>query len=170
MRVYRGSVPQLSEEIVKALLDLKLIETESRREVVLDVQSVFTSYLEAEREAGDQAKEQIRMGRFAEHELGRVKKIAAEKRGIKVGDEAVDFLLDQVIEILLHSQHVDEVFAEDHELRRAMRPVLRKHMETDQTVEAEVRGRLKHMQEGTRNWEVEYQRVKEEIQRRKGLS
>jgi len=32
-----------------------------------------------------------------------------------------------------------------------------------------VRGKLKHMEEGTRTWEVEYARIMEDIRRRKGL-
>ena len=37
-------------------------------------------------------------------------------------------------------------------------------------LEGEIRGKLKHVQEGTRTWEVEYQRIKGEMARRKGLT
>ena len=50
-----------------------------------------------------------------------------------------------------------------------MRPVLRKYLEIDEVVEAEVRGKLKHVSEGSQTWEIEYQRVMADIQRRKGL-
>ena len=69
----------------------------------------------------------------------------------------------------MHSANVEEVFAEDHDLRRRMRPILKKNLEVDEALEAEVRGKLKHVQEGSRTWEVEYQRVMGDIQRRKGL-
>jgi hypothetical protein len=78
-------------------------------------------------------------------------------------------LLDQCIEMLMHSGSVDEVFGEDHELRRAMRPTLRKYLDLDEALETEVRGKLKHVKEGSQTWEIEYQRVMSEIQRRKGL-
>ena len=51
-----------------------------------------------------------------------------------------------------------------------MRPLLRKHLEIEEAVEAEVRSKLKHVQEGSRTWEVEYRRIMGDIQRRKGLS
>jgi len=61
------------------------------------------------------------------------------------------------------------VFVEDHDLRRRIRPVLRKYLDMDEALDTEVRGKLRHVQEGSRTWEIEYQRVMGEIQRRKGL-
>ena len=98
-----------------------------------------------------------------------MKKLAAEQMGIKVGDESIDYLLDQILEILMHSANVAEIFAEDVELRRKMAPILKRHMAVDEELEKEVRGKLKHVEEGTRTWEVEYARMMEDIRRRKGL-
>ena len=169
MRLYSGKIAPLSEELVKVLVDNKDIECESKREVVQDLESVFSNYLRLEREASDRAKDLMQQRGLPPTELPRMRKLAAEQKGIKVGDEILDYLLDQLIEMLMHSGNVDEVFGEDHDLRRRMRPVLKKYLEMDEALDGEVRGRLKHMQEGTRNWEVEYQRLASEMQRRKGL-
>jgi uncharacterized protein len=170
MRLYSGKITPLSEELVKALVDNKDIETEAKKEVVLDLESVFTGYLRLEKEATDKAKDLLTARALPQSEFTRLRKLAAEQKGIKVGDEMLDYLLDQLIEMLMHSGNVDEVFGEDHDLRRRMRPVLRKYLELDEQLEGEVRGKLKHVQEGTRTWEVEYQRLMGEIQRRKGLT
>jgi hypothetical protein len=170
MRLYAAKVTPLAEELVKALADNKEIETESRKEVALDLESVFTQYLRLEKEALDKAKDLLQSRNMPPSELPRLRKLAAEQKGIKVGDEMLDYLLDQLIEMLMHSGNVDEVYGEDHDLRRRMRPVLRKYLEMDEQLETEVRGKLKHVQEGTRTWEVEYQRLMGEIQRRKGLT
>jgi hypothetical protein len=159
----------MSDEIVRALGAAKAIEFESRTEVVRDLESVFTSYLATERQVSDRAREVAASRSLSPGEVARIRAIEAERRGIKVGDDMLDHLLDQLIEMLMHSANVDEVFGEDHDLRRTMRPVLRKHLDEDAAVDAEVRGKLKHVQEGTRTWEVEYQRVMSEIQRRRGL-
>jgi hypothetical protein len=169
MRLYSGKIAPLSEELVKVLADNKDIECESRREVVQDLESVFSNYLRLEREASDRAKELVQQRNLPPAELPRMRKLAAEQKGIKIGDELLDYLLDQLIEMLMHSGNVDEVFAADHDLRRSMRPVLKTYLEIDEAIEGEVRGKLKHMQEGSRTWEVEYQRVLGDIQRRKGL-
>jgi len=169
MRLYSGKIAPLSEELVKALADNKDIETESRREVVQDLESVFSNYLRLEREASDRAKDLMQQRSLPPSELPRMRKLAAEQKGIKVGDELLDYLLDQLIEMLMHSGNVDEVYAADHDLRRRMRPVLKKYLEVDEAIDGEVRGKLKNLQEGSRTWEVEYQRVLGDIQRRKGL-
>jgi hypothetical protein len=170
MRLFSGKVTPLSEELVKTLADNHDIECERRKEVVLDLESVFTTYLRLDKEASDKAKDMMTARSLPPSELPRLRKLASEQKGIKFGDELLDYLLDQLIEMLMHSNNVDEVFGEDHDLRRRMRPVLRKYLELDEALDGEVRGKLKHVQEGTRTWEVEYQRLMGDIQRRKGLT
>ncbi|APR77136.1 Hypothetical protein A7982_02483 [Minicystis rosea] len=170
MRLFSGKITPLSEELVKALVDNKDIECESKKEVALDLESVFTNYLRLDKEASDRAKDLLAQRSMPQTEFPRLKKLAAEQKGIKVGDEMLDYLLDQLIEMLMHSGNVDEVYGQDHDLRRRMRPVLKRFLEVDEQLENEVRGKLKHVQEGSRTWEVEYQRLMGEIQRRKGLT
>jgi hypothetical protein len=169
MRLFSGKIAALSDEIVKALVDNAEIECESKKEVARDVESVFASYLQTEREVNDKAKSLLEGRGLSSTEFNRVKRLTAEQKGIKVGDEMMDFLLDQLIEILMHSSNVDEVFGEDHALRRRMRPILKKYLDIDEELDAEVRGKIKHVQEGSRTWEIEYQRVMGDIQRRKGV-
>ncbi len=167
MRLFSGKVSALSEELVKVLSTNKDIECESNREVARDFEAVFNAYLNTEREVIDRAKE---MSQNRPSEFGRLKRMLAEQSGIQVGDEMLDYLLNQLIEMLMHSANVEEVFAEDHALRKRMRTVLRKYLELDEALDTEVRGKLRHVEEGSRTWEVEYQRVMSDIQRRRGLS
>jgi len=169
MRLFSGKITPLSEEIVRALVESRDIEAEDRKEVVRDMESVFNQYLSIEREVMDRAKTTLESRGLPPSELGRIRKIVAEQKGIKIGDDMLDYLLDQCIEMLMHSNNVAEVFGQDHDLRRSMRPVLKKYLSADEDLETEVRSKLKHVQEGSRTWEVEYQRIKNEIQRRKGL-
>jgi hypothetical protein len=169
MRLFSAQVAPLSEEIVKVLTENHDIECESRKEVVLDVESVFNSYLSVERDVTEKAKDLLQTRGLGPTEFPRLRKLVAEQKGIKVGEDMLDYLLDQLIEVLMHSNNVDEVFAADHDLRRHMRPALRKHLDVDEQLDSEVRSKLKHVQEGSRTWEVEYQRVMGDIQRRRGL-
>ena len=169
MRLYSGKVGPIAGDIVKTLLDSKDIETPNAREVQADIEAVLNQYVRTDKESADKAKNAMQSRGIPPSEFGRMKKLAAEQMGIKVGDESIDYLLDQILEILMHSANVDEIFAEDVELRRKMAPVLKRHMAVDEEMEREVRGKLKHVEEGTRTWEVEYSRMMEEIRRRKGL-
>jgi hypothetical protein len=169
MRLFSGKITPLSEEIVKALAENRDIECESRKEVARDLESVFSQYVEAERAVLEKAKDLLESRGLPPSEMGRLRKLCAEQRGIKIGDDMLDYLLDQCIEMLMHSGNVDEVYVEDHDLRRRMRPVMRKYLEVDEALDTEVRNQLKHMKEGSRTWEVEYRRIMSDIQRRKGL-
>jgi hypothetical protein len=169
MRLYSGKVGTIASDIVRTLTDGKDIEAEKPREVQADIEAVLNQYIRTEKEAGDKAKDAMQARGIPTTEFSRMKKLAAEQMGIKVGDETIDYLLDQILEILMHSANVDEIFAEDVEMRRKMAPVLKRHMAVDEELEREVRGKLKHVEEGTRTWEVEYARIMEEIRRRKGL-
>lgn len=169
MRLFSGKIAPLSEEIVKSLAENRDIECESRKEVARDVEAVFANYLELDKEATEKAKDLLASRGLPQTEFNRVRKLAAEQKGIKVGEDMLDFLLDQLVEMLMHSGNVDEVYAEDHDLRRRMRPILKKYLDLETELENEVRSKLKHVQEGSRTWEVEYRRLMGEIQRRKGL-
>jgi uncharacterized protein len=169
MRLYSGKVPAIATEVVRALLASKDIEAERPKEVEADVTAVLNQYLTDEREVNERAKDIIERTGKPQSEYSRVRKLAAEEKGIQVGDETLDYLLDQVVEMLMHSNNVDEVYVADVELRRRMAPVFKKHMAVDDALDAEVRAQLRHVREGTREWEVEYARVLEATKRRKGL-
>jgi hypothetical protein len=169
MRLYSGKVGSIAGDIVRTLIDAKDIETENAREVTADIEAVLNQYVRTDKEAADKAKDAMQSRGIPTTEFARMKKLAAEQMGIKIGDESIDYLLDQILEILMHSANVDEIFAEDVELRRKMAPILKRHMAVDEEIEKEARGKLKHVEEGTRTWEVEYARVMEDIRRRKGL-
>jgi hypothetical protein len=169
MRLYSSKVPSIAAEIVRVLLGAKDIEAESPREVEADVASVMNSYLMTEREVSDRTKELLERTGRPMTDYARVKAQIAESKGIKVGDEMLDYLLDQIVEMFAHSTNVDEIYAADVELRRKMAPIFKKHLNVDDALDAEVRAQLKHVSEGSRTWDVEYTRVLEQIKQKRGI-
>lgn len=169
MRLYTAQVPAMSAEIVRVLCDSNDIETEARPQVEDDVASVLRAYLQAEREILEKAKDLLQSRNLRHEDLGRMKSLVAEQKGVKIGDEMLDYLLDQIVEMLMHSANVDEVYAQDVELRRKMSPIIKRHLSVDEQIDQETRAHIKQFEEGTRAWEIEYKRVAEEVKRRKGL-
>jgi hypothetical protein len=169
MRIHAAKVPQIAAEMVNALVSGSDIECASPKEVQLDVEAVLNQYIRDEEEVSAKAREMAAARSLPMAELGKLKKLIADQRKFKLGDDAIDYLLDQLVEMLMHSGNVEEIFAEDYELRRKMREPLRKQAAVEEELQAEVRGRLKHVQEGTSVWEVEYRRMMDDIKRRKGL-
>ena len=169
MRLFAGKIPAIATEVVRTLVAAKDIEAERPKEVEADVAAVLNQYLADEREVNERAKDVLERTGKPQTDYQRVRALVAEEKGIKVGDEMLDYLLDQVVEMLMHSGNVDEVFVEDVDLRRRMAPAFKKHMAADDSLDAEVRAQLRHLREGTRDWEIEYARVLEQVKRRKGL-
>jgi hypothetical protein len=169
MRLFAGRVGPIAQEVVKVLLASGDIEAEHPTEVVLDVESVLKNYLTMEKDVNEKTRELLDKTSRGQENYSRVREQIADSKGIKVGDETLDYLLDQVVEIFGHSKNVDEIYAQDVELRRKMAPIFKKHMGEDDKLDAEVRAQLKHVKEGTRDWEIEYARMVEIIKRKRGL-
>ena len=65
----------------------------------------------------------------------------------------------QMIEILMQSTHVDEIYASDAEIRSKIESILEKYMKLDEEIEEEVRKRLKNLEEGSTAWDIEYKKT-----------
>ena len=141
MRLFGSRVPALSKDIVTALIEQELIEVlpENLEEVEEDAKSVLNEYLRAERRLTDEAKDTARQRGLDYSAHSRIKRKLAEKARFGLYEDSVGYIAAQLIEVLLHTRHVEEIFAEDNDLRVAVLPVLRKHMTVDDGLEAEVR-------------------------------
>jgi uncharacterized protein len=169
MRLYTAKVPQISHELVRALVDAQAIEIDSPQEVELDVASVLKEYIRVDRELTDKAKDMMEQRRLDYGQFSKIKRSLAEEKDFGLGEEAMTWIASQLLETFMHSAHVEEVYAEDAQLRRLMKDVLKKHMAVDDALDAEVRQRIKNLEEGTSTWELEYKRVMEQIRTKHGL-
>lgn len=169
MWLHKTRIPKIAQEMIGALIKDGDIEAERPAEVQLDVEAVLGQYLTDVQDINDRARDMAAARGLKGAEVGRIRKLLADQKKVAIGDDAIDYLLDQLIEMLMHSHNVDEVYAADFELRRKMRDPLRREQTAEEGLDQEVRGRLKHVQEGTQMWEVEYRRMLDDIKRRKGL-
>jgi hypothetical protein len=167
MWLTRPKLPALASSIVKALVDEKLIETDSPPGVQTDLLAVLEQYVRDEHDISTKARDLAAARGAPPTEASRIRKELARQQGVGIGDDAVDYLLAQFVEMLMHSGSVEEIFAADHELKLAMRTPLRKEQAAADQVEDVLRKRLKHVQEGSSEWEIEYQRMREEVTRRR---
>lgn len=169
MRLFSGKIPAISEEIVRTLSADELIECEQPNEVMLDIESVLKEYLRYERSISDEAKNRLEARGLPYAQLGKLKSQVAKEKGAPQADDVLPYLLDQILNILFHSNNVDEIYAEDSQLRQKITPILRKHMDVGGELDEEVRSKIKNLEEGTATFEIEYQRIMGEMKRKKGL-
>ena len=173
MRIYRTRIAPTATEVLSTLIKKGLIEVlpESMEEARKDLESVLNEYSRMDREINDTAKELVSKRGLEYSSIGRIKRSLAKERNFGIDDESLDYIVSQMIEIMLSSVHVEEVFGEDHELNKAIAPVMRKIMSMEEELDKEVRQKIKHLEdaEGTMDWEIEYKRKKEELERLKRL-
>ena len=56
--------------------------------------------------------------------------------------------------------------SEDNEIRLLILGAMKKYLGVDEELDREVRGRLKNLREGTSEWEVEYNRLIDQMRNR----
>lgn len=169
MKLFSGRVPTIASEIVRVLTEAGDIETAAPNEVQLDLESVMKEYLRHERQIVDEAKTRME-GRGASYsDLGKIKNQVARDRRLPTGEDALPYLIEQILEMLFHSANVEEVFGDDVALRTKITPILRKNMDVEQELDREVRSKIKNLEEGTNAFETEYAKVLDQMKRTKKL-
>jgi hypothetical protein len=172
MRVYPKLVPIIAREVVQRLMQEGDIEVEAMRvaDAELDLAAIMREYLANEERVNQATREALERRGYDFSKFNQVKREMADVRGFKLGEEGIEFLINQMLEFLLISRNVEEVFSDDHVMRPKVLQVMRKHLDIDEDIDREARGRLKHLQEGTSAYEIEYQKVLEQIRRARGLT
>ena len=170
MRLFSGKIPVISEEIVQTLVADKDIETLDAAEVKLDLEAVLKEYLRQDHAALEEAKNRMEIRGLPYSHLGKMKSLVAREMQIAIGDEMLPYVLDQLLTMLFHSQNVEEIFAEDIVLRKKSTKIMRRNLELEGELDAEVRNRIKNLQEGTASFEIEYQKAMDELKRKKRLT
>jgi uncharacterized protein len=169
MKLFSGKVDIIAAEIVRSLVEGGDLETDSKEEVQLDIGAVLREYIRTDRDLTEKAKDLCEKKGMPYSAFPKVKHQLAERAGFVVGDEALDYIMDQLIGAFMHSQFVDEIFAEDNDLKVKMRAILRRYTEIEEELDTEARSKIKNLEEGTRDWEIEYKKAMDQVRRRKGL-
>jgi len=170
MRLYKGKIPNIVDELLTELIKDGDVEVENEEEARLDLEAVLTEFVRRERQVMDEARTRMEREGMSYSMLGKMRSRVARETDFPPQDEMLPYIIDQLLTMLFHSQNVAEVFADDSELRKKMAPIIRRHTEVETELDVEVRSKIKNLSEGTANFEIEYARVMEQMRRKKGLS
>jgi hypothetical protein len=169
MKLYSGKVDSIATEIVAKLQQDGDVEVSQVQEAELDVAAVLKEYLRVDRELTERAKDIMEIRGLPYSAFGRTKRTLAEQKEFGLGEEAMTWIINQLLETFMQSAHLEEIYADDPTLRRKIRDILKKHMAVDEELDKEVRQRIKNLEEGTQTWEIEYARVMEQVKGKHGL-
>ena len=169
MRLYSSKISTIVEAVNRSLVDAGDLEVSDREEFKRDVESILKEYRRKDRELTDRAKDELERRKLPYSDLYKVKRTLAEDQDFGIGEESVNWIATQLLELFMQSSFVSEVYAEDTEIRKKLREILRRHMQADEDIDREVRRHLKHLTENTTTFEIEYQKQLELIKRKHGL-
>ena len=169
MRLYSGKIGPIVDDLLRDLTAQEDIEVEEVAEVRLDLEAVLKEYVRRERWMIDEDRKQMARAGIGESMLWRMRQRHAKAMAFPQQDEVLHYLIDQLLNMLFHSDNVIEIYADDVTLRKKMTPILRRHMEVETGLDAEVRSKIKNLQEGTSAFEIEYAKVMDQIKHKRGL-
>src|SRR3954447_26747766 len=150
MRLYPKVIPIISRESIQQLMQDGDIEVEPMRvaDAEMDLSAIMREYLANEERVNQATREALERRGYDYSKFNQVKREMADVRGFKLGDDGIEFVINQMLEFLLVSRNIEEVFSEDEVMRKKLSQVMKKHLDIDEEIDREARGRLKHLQEG----------------------
>lgn len=171
MRLYRRIIPKMSKEIIAKLRGDGDVEIDDQKleEAELDVAAILVEYCNAEDRLNQETRDALTRKGLSAERFAQVKRGLSEAKGHKTGEEGAEYVIGQMLEALMHSRNVEEVFAEDHEMRKKITDSMRKYLGIDEEIDREARSRLKNLREGTADWDMEYERIVSQLKRARGI-
>ena len=171
MKLYPKIIPAIARDVIATLMADGDVEVETMRvaDAEMDMAAILKEYLASEERVNQATREALERRGYDHSKFNSVKREMADVRGFKMGDEGIEYVINQMIEFLLISRNVEEVFAADTALRQKIFAVMKKHLDVDDEIDREARARLKHLQEGTSAFDIEYNKTVEQIRRARGL-
>lgn len=169
MRLYSAKIPVIAREVLALLLKDEDIEVNNQEEANLDIQAVLKEYLRLEREVTEQTKDLLESRNLPHGQFGKIKRMVAEEKNFGMGDDGILWICNQILETFMQSKFVEEIFASDADMRKKMNLLIRRHMMVEEELDAEVRDKIKNLQEGSANWDIEYSKVMQQIKNKRGI-
>jgi len=81
----------------------------------------------------------------------------------------IEYLTGKIIDLLWSSEVVEEIYSSNNELKRKISAIFEEYCNLDEELEEEAARRLKHLQKGTPDWDIAFEKLAEEIRRKKGI-
>jgi hypothetical protein len=171
MKLYRSKIPEIARAVIQNLCHDGALEVapENRPEAELDLTAVMEEYLRRDAELRERVREHMELQNIAYDRYGKVRAQMAEEWGHPTGEDVERFLARQFVENFMISRFVEEVFAEDKDIYKAMLEILRKHDVDERAIRDEALEKIKNIAEGTVEYEIALSRAIKDVKKRHGL-
>ena len=127
MRLYSGKIGPIVDDLVRELTAQNDIEVEDDIEVRMDLEAVLREFVRRERQLIEESKDRMQREGLGYGKLGKMRQRVAKEMGFPQQDETLPYLIDQLLNMLFHSNNVAEIYADDSTLRKKKTPILHRH-------------------------------------------
>ena len=171
MRLYKAKVAEIAQAIIQNLNDDGHIEVDNmnRSEAEADIVAIMTEYLNRDRRLRETVRERMAKFSIPYDQYSKIRSQIAQEWGHPVGNRVERYLSNQFIESFMISRFIDEVFSEDHVIRKGILEILKGFDVDEGALRDEAREQIKNVQENTVEYEIRFSQALKEIKRRHGL-
>ena len=171
MRLYKAQVPEIARQVIQHLNDDGHIEVlpTSRIEAEADLVAIMTEYLNRDRNLREAVREKMARLSIPYDQYGRQRSQTAQEWGHPVGHRVEKYLAGQFVEGFMISRFVDEVFSDDHVIRKSILEVLKNFSVDENALRDEAKLKIKNIAENTVEYEIRLSQELREVKRRHGL-
>jgi hypothetical protein len=120
-----------------------IIEVEAIRmaDAELDMAAIMREYLANEERVNQATREALERRGYDFSKFNQVKREMADVRGFKLGDDGVEFLINQMLEFLLDlAERRGGLFRRHCRCAPSFLQIMKKHLDIDEDIEREARG------------------------------
>ena len=106
MKLYPKIIPSIARDVIAALMAEGDVEVETMRvaDAEMDMAAILKEYLASEERVNQATREALERRGYDHGRFNQVKREMADVRGFKMGDEGIDYIINQMIEFLLISR------------------------------------------------------------------
>ncbi len=172
MKLYKGKIPVIAEQVVSRLADEGDVELvpDMKSEAVEDLESIMKNYLRQERRLNNVVRDHIADYKIEYDRRGEIRREKAKEMGHPIGDRVMSYLATQFNRMIMNSPNFDEVYSEDRVIRSKIFEVLRANNVNEAELREEAKARLSNLDENSLEYQIRYREAIADVRRRRGLT
>ena len=195
MRLYRNQISKLVDTIIRVLTEEnEIVEIAERPPVIedknvvkwsnrkpeyegedklflwpefrQDIRAVLNNYVNTDRRLTEEARKIVSARGDDPSMIYAEKRRLAKHENFGLNEDAPSYIVGQLIEALLHTESVEEVYAQDREIHLLLLNEIREIMSNQRNLQQEVEQRIKTLERGSQTWEDLFFQVNQRLKER----
>ena len=172
MKLYRAKIPIIAHDVIKLLTEEGDIDVlpDNREEAEKDLVAIMEEFSRQDYAFRNRIKDHMADQRLPYDSYGKVRSQMAEETSHPTGNDVERFLTRQIIENLMISNFIDEVYSDDRSIHRKVIAMLRSHHVDEREIREEAQAHIKNVREGTVDYQIALDDAIRQVRKKRGLT